>query len=53
LKAISGLSEARLQSAVSELRRHCLLDVMDAGEEPRYYIHQLTRTFLRKELLDE
>jgi hypothetical protein len=53
LKAISSLGDARLQTAVMELRGRSLLELSSPGNQPRYAIHQLTRTFLRKELLNE
>lgn len=53
LKAVSDLEDDKLQTAVMELRGRSLLELSSSGDQPSYAIHQLTRTFLRKELLNE
>jgi hypothetical protein len=52
LLAISGLSDAALWSAVTELVSRSLLEVRGSVHERRYGIHRLTETFLRTEIID-
>jgi hypothetical protein len=52
LLAISGLSEAALWPAVTELVSRSLLEVRGTVQERRYGIHRLTETFLRTEIID-
>lgn len=52
LLAISGLSEAALWPAVTELVSRSLLEVRGTMHERRYGIHRLTETFLRTEIID-
>jgi hypothetical protein len=52
LLAISGLSEADLWPAITELVSRSLLEVRGTMQERRYGIHRLTETFLRTEIID-
>ncbi len=51
LLAISGLTEAQLWPAITELWSRCLLEVRGTLREKRYGIHRLTETFLRTEII--
>jgi hypothetical protein len=52
LLAISGLPEADLWPAITELASRSLLEVRGTMEERRYGIHRLTESFLRSEIVD-
>jgi len=52
LLAISGLSDASLWPAVTELVSRSLLEVRGTVQERRYGIHRLTETFLRTEIIN-
>jgi hypothetical protein len=52
LLAISGLGEAAMWPAVTELVSRSLLEVRGTVQERRYGIHRLTETFLRAEIID-
>ncbi len=51
LLAISGLAEARLWPAITELWSQCLLEVRGSLHDKRYGIHRLTESFLRTEII--
>lgn len=53
LKAISGLDAATLRSTIHELLARSLLELRGDPQSPRYGIHQLTLTFLSREILNE
>lgn len=53
LRAISGLSTAVLRNAIHELHTRSLLEAGGTPEAMRYSIHPLTRTFVRKHVLNE
>jgi hypothetical protein len=52
MMAMSGLTEAQLWPAVTELFSRSLLEVRGNVRERRYSIHRLTETFLRTEIID-
>jgi hypothetical protein len=52
LLAISGLPEANLWPAITELVSRSLLEVRGTMQVRRYGIHRLTETFLRTEIID-
>jgi hypothetical protein len=49
--AVAKQKPAELRAAVEELRRHSLLELRGSPAETYYGIHQLTRTFLMRDLL--
>lgn len=51
LQEISGLPEAQLWPAITELWSRSLLEVRGTLHEKRYGIHRLTETFLRTEIV--
>lgn len=51
LRAISGLGAASLRNASQELHQRSLLEASGDAENRRYTIHQLTRNFVRNEVL--
>lgn len=53
LSAISGMSPANLRNAIHELHQRSLLEASRDAEDKRYAIHQLTRSFLRTQILNE
>lgn len=53
LRAISGMGAAGLRNAIHELHQRSLLEATGDAENKRYAIHQLTRSFLRTQILNE
>lgn len=51
MQAISGLTQAQLWPAISELVHRSLLEVRGTTWERRYGIHRLTDSFLRTEII--
>lgn len=51
LRALNGMGVAGLRNALHELHQRSLLEASGDAEDKRYSIHQLTRSFLRNEVL--
>lgn len=51
LRSLSGMGVAGLRNALHELHQRSLLEASGDAEDKRYSIHQLTRSFLRNEVL--
>jgi hypothetical protein len=50
IKAITSLSKTKVEASIDELCKCSLLELRGTNDKPRYGIHQLTLTFLTKQV---